>query len=185
MSEMGKHGQQAGKGLHILKEQLKLAPEIGLGLCCQTLNTVSRGARLGKLYIRSASSGVGKSRLSLADACYLAMDEIYDIQLKKWKPNNKAEPTLFITTELGMDEIQTMILAFVTGINEEKIQTFQQISEEFAALIIPKVWEREQRKVSRVATRLSISPKKVRRALRRAGILEHREEAGETEAAGE
>jgi tetratricopeptide (TPR) repeat protein len=46
-------------------------------------------------------------------------------------------------------------------------KTFQQITEEFAELIIPKVWEREGRKVSRVAARLSVSPKKVRRILGR------------------
>ena len=48
-------------------------------------------------------------------------------------------------------------------------KTFQQISEEFAELIIPKVWEREGRKISRVASRLSMSPKKVRRILSRVG----------------
>jgi tetratricopeptide (TPR) repeat protein len=48
-------------------------------------------------------------------------------------------------------------------------KTFQQISEEFAEIIIPKVWEREGRKVSRVAARLSVSPKKVRRILSRVG----------------
>jgi tetratricopeptide (TPR) repeat protein len=48
-------------------------------------------------------------------------------------------------------------------------KTFQQISEEFAEIVIPKVWMREGRKISRVATRLSISPKKVRRVLRNAG----------------
>jgi tetratricopeptide (TPR) repeat protein len=48
-------------------------------------------------------------------------------------------------------------------------KTFRQITEEFAELIIPKVWEREGRKVSRVATRLSVSPKKVRRILSRVG----------------
>ncbi len=48
-------------------------------------------------------------------------------------------------------------------------KTFQQITEEFAELIVPKVWEREGRKVSRVATRLSMSPKKVRRILNRVG----------------
>lgn len=48
-------------------------------------------------------------------------------------------------------------------------RTFQQITEEFAELIIPRVWEREGRKVSRVAARLSISPKKVRRILDRVG----------------
>jgi tetratricopeptide (TPR) repeat protein len=48
-------------------------------------------------------------------------------------------------------------------------KTFQQITEEFAELIIPKVWEREGKKISRVATRLSISPKKIRRILNRVG----------------
>ena len=50
-------------------------------------------------------------------------------------------------------------------------KTFQQLTEEFAAVVIPKVWEREGRKVARVATRLSVSPKKVRRVLQSAGLL--------------
>jgi hypothetical protein len=44
-------------------------------------------------------------------------------------------------------------------------KSFRKISDEFAAIVIPRVWEREGRKVSRVATRLRISPKKVRRIL--------------------
>jgi tetratricopeptide (TPR) repeat protein len=49
-------------------------------------------------------------------------------------------------------------------------KTFQQVTEEFAEIVIPKVWLREDRKISRVAERLSISPKKVRRILRNAGF---------------
>lgn len=48
-------------------------------------------------------------------------------------------------------------------------KTFQQITEEFAEIVIPNVWIREDRKIARVAQRLSISPKKVRRILRNAG----------------
>ena len=48
-------------------------------------------------------------------------------------------------------------------------RTFQQLTEEFARIVIPKVWEREGRKVSRVAEKLSISPKKVRRILHSRG----------------
>ena len=48
-------------------------------------------------------------------------------------------------------------------------KTFQQIAEEFAEIVIPKVWMREEKKIARVAERLSISPKKVRRILRNAG----------------
>ncbi len=50
-------------------------------------------------------------------------------------------------------------------------KTFQQITEEFAGIVIPKVWKREGRKISRVAARLSVSPKKVRRILSRLGLL--------------
>lgn len=50
-------------------------------------------------------------------------------------------------------------------------KTFQQVTEEFAEIVIPKVWLREDRKISRVAESLSISPKKVRRILRNAGFL--------------
>jgi tetratricopeptide (TPR) repeat protein len=50
-------------------------------------------------------------------------------------------------------------------------KTFQQVTEEFAEIVIPKVWQREGKKISRVADCLSISPKKVRRILRRAGLL--------------
>jgi tetratricopeptide (TPR) repeat protein len=48
-------------------------------------------------------------------------------------------------------------------------KSFRKISDEFAAIVIPRVWEREGRKVSRVAARLRISPKKVRRILAGAG----------------
>ncbi|MGO9940411.1 MAG: hypothetical protein ACLPH3_22310 [Terracidiphilus sp.] len=51
-------------------------------------------------------------------------------------------------------------------------KTFQQVSEEFAEIVIPRVWLREQKRISRVAERLSISPKKVRRILRNAGFLD-------------
>jgi tetratricopeptide (TPR) repeat protein len=50
-------------------------------------------------------------------------------------------------------------------------KTFREISEQFAEIVIPKVWEAEGRKIARVAARMAISPKKVRRALSRAGVL--------------
>jgi DNA-binding NtrC family response regulator len=65
--------------------------------------------------------------------------------------------------------IHDMLRAWSEGMVGEK--TFQQLSEEFAEIVIPKVWEREDRKISRVAQSLSISPKKVRRILRNTGLL--------------
>jgi tetratricopeptide (TPR) repeat protein len=66
----------------------------------------------------------------------------------------------------GIDE---MLRAWSEGIVGDK--TFQQVTEEFAELVIPKVWMREGRKIARVAEQLSISPKKVRRILHNVDLL--------------
>jgi tetratricopeptide (TPR) repeat protein len=63
--------------------------------------------------------------------------------------------------------VDPVLKAWSQGAVGEK--SFRQISDEFAEIVIARVWEREGRKVSRVATRLSISPKKVRCILARIG----------------
>jgi len=63
--------------------------------------------------------------------------------------------------------------AWSAGIVENT--SFHKMTEEFARIVIPKVWEREERKVSRVAAKLSISPKKVRRILQAAGLTAKQE----------
>jgi len=50
-------------------------------------------------------------------------------------------------------------------------KSLQDVVGDFEELLIRRVWEREGRKVSRVAQRLAVSPKKVRRALRHLGLL--------------
>jgi tetratricopeptide (TPR) repeat protein len=70
---------------------------------------------------------------------------------------------------LRASKIDDTLRAWSEGMLGDK--TFQQVTEEFAEIVIPKVWLREGRKVSRVAQRLSVSPKKVRRILRNAGLL--------------
>ncbi len=74
------------------------------------------------------------------------------------------------TRILRASSIDETLRAWSEGILGEK--TFQQVTEEFAEIVIPKVWQREGKKVSKVSTRLSISPKKVRRILRNVGLLE-------------
>jgi tetratricopeptide (TPR) repeat protein len=75
---------------------------------------------------------------------------------------------------LARTGVDTILREWSQGFVGEK--SFQQVSEEFAAIVIPRVWEREFRKVSRVAAKLSVSPKKVRRALQAAGIIDKKRE---------
>jgi len=111
-----------------LVTQLQVSPEVGPGLQGDIFNTVVRGARKGKFYIRSASSGTGKTRHSVGDACFLAYPVLYNSKKCKWEYHGSTEKVLFIATEQECEEIQTLILAYLTDINEEKI-IFGQYSE--------------------------------------------------------
>lgn len=112
---------QAGEYIDELIDSLMKNPEVGLPLYGPLINTVFRGARLKKFYLKSAPSGLGKSRTLLADAATIACNEIYDLELGTWIKTNEGQPTLLINTELEISEIQTMLLAFLSGVNEEHI----------------------------------------------------------------
>ena len=112
---------QAGEKMNELIENLQKRPEIGYPMYGPLINTITRGARLKKFYLRSAATGVGKTRSMIADACSIACDKIYDSEQGKWIENGTKEPTMFITTEQEVDEIQTMMLAFLSDVNENHI----------------------------------------------------------------
>ena len=112
---------QAGDRMNELIESLQKRPEIGYPMYGPLINTITRGARLKKFYLRSAATGVGKTRSMIADACAIACDRIYDTEKQAWVENGTKEPTIFITTEQEIDEIQTMMLAFLSGVNESHI----------------------------------------------------------------
>ncbi len=111
---------QVGQGLEALIERFKETPEIGVPLYGPLINTVTRGARLKKFYLRSAATGVGKTRSMIADACNIACNKIYDASFG-WINNGASQPTLFITTEQELEEIQTMMLAFLSMVDEDHI----------------------------------------------------------------
>ena len=112
--------QQAGDGIFDLIEKFKEHPEVGVPLYGPLINTVTRGARLKKFYLRSAATGIGKTRSMIADCCYIGCNKIYDENFG-WIGSGPAEPVLFITTEQELEEIQTMMLAFLSNVNEEHI----------------------------------------------------------------
>lgn len=117
------HQQSAmmGDGGREFKERLKRSPQFGVPLYGDYINTVTRGARLGKFYLRSAATGVGKSRSMIADACYLGCSQMYDTATGKWISTGTCQAVLYIATEQDLEECQTMCWAFLSGVNEEHI----------------------------------------------------------------
>ena len=122
----------AGDGAHDLLNRLRETPEIGYPLYDGMINTVTRGARRKKLYLRSAATGVGKTRSMIADACSIACDELYNIDRGEWVNNGTQESVIFISTEQELEEIQTMVLAFIANVNEEHIITGEYLEGEWS-----------------------------------------------------
>lgn len=110
----------AGFGLRDLIAELRENPEVGYPLDGEILNFAARGARLGKMYIYSSPTGHGKTRFLVGNACSLSLPYIKDGKIIK---KEDLTPVLFIATEMEPEEIQTLILAYVSGVDEEKILT--------------------------------------------------------------
>ena len=133
---------KAGDSIDALLDGLRDRPETGMPFSygweedghSELMNQVGLGARLGKFFLRSAASGVGKSRSLAADACMLACKHIWQnnqwIDLVKNPENSKRRGVLFISTELNVSELQTLFVSFISGVNEEKILTHEITPEE-------------------------------------------------------
>lgn len=117
----GVETKKVSSGIDNLISNLASSPEVGANFQGKIYNTITRGARKGKYYINSAASGTGKTRTLIGDACHIAYPVRYDIYSGKWIQDGDSEKVLFIATEQDIGEVQTMILAYLTNINEEKI----------------------------------------------------------------
>lgn len=123
--------EQAGEGLEELLQSFIDTPDYGYPMFGKYMNTITRGARLKKVYMRSAATGLGKTRTMMADACNFACSKIFNLNTRKWEYNGSKEPTLFISTEQEISELQTLALCFISGVNEEKILESKYTEDEY------------------------------------------------------
>jgi replicative DNA helicase len=65
----------------------------------------------------------------IADLCNIGCDEIYN-EMFGWIKNGTAEPVLYIVVEQDLEEVQTMMLAFLSAVNEEHILNNKYVGDE-------------------------------------------------------
>ena len=111
--------QDASDGIANIIDLFKEAPEVGEFLDGDIYNFAVRGARYGKFYLNSAASGHGKTRLMVGNAASLAFPKIDNDGNVVRK--EKYHKVLFVATEQDPTEIQTLLLANISGVNEGKI----------------------------------------------------------------
>ena len=122
----------AGAGLRELKEGFKQVPDMGMPLISPKCTTLFRGQRLKKLYMESSIPGGGKSRRAIGEAAHLAIPHFFDTVRNKWIETGLKESVLYISIELEPDEIQTPLIAYVSGVPENKILDGNYTQEEEA-----------------------------------------------------
>lgn len=61
------------------------------------------------------------TRISMADALTLSCEKYYDAGRGEWVNTGAQQNTLFVSVELDYDELQTMAVAFLSGVNEKKV----------------------------------------------------------------
>lgn len=116
------------EGIFELINELQESPDIGPMLEGEIFSTIVRGARAGKYYLKSASTSAGKSRTAIFDACRLAYPIRYSHEKStfireldnEWEPIHPRK-VLFIVTEMDKEELQTIMLAYLSGVNEDHI----------------------------------------------------------------
>ena len=118
-----------------LKEHKEQVNAWGYPFQSKYMTTVFRGMRGKKFMVRSSISGGGKSRNSMTEACNIGCDKIYDWTQKNWISTGEKNPVLFISTELTKEEIQDCVLAHISGIEEDRIAEWKDITEEEEAIL--------------------------------------------------
>jgi len=127
------------EGIADILEKAKEKADVGIPLQGEIFNEVCAGARKGIFVLRSAGSGTGKTRQAVGDACYIAFPFRYEEEQKKWVQTGSGKKALFIATEQTAEEIQKMVLAYLTGFNETKFR-YGGFTDEEQTIIRQALW---------------------------------------------
>lgn len=112
----------ANEGIRNLLEELNQDPVYGQPFLNDYLTAIFRGMQCGKYLIFSAGTGGSKTRTALSNLCNIAADEIYDMKLGTYVKNGISSPCTFISTELNLQQLQSIMLAVISGVNEDVIR---------------------------------------------------------------
>ena len=138
VDDVEEYGGDLGDGIDELVDSFAETPDVGYPFYDIYFTTVTRGARPGKFYLRSAATNVGKTRAAVADACYIGCSQIYSLKENKWISTGAAQPCLFIATEQSKEEIQPSALAFLSGVEEDHIRMHEYYAGEWERIVKAK-----------------------------------------------
>ena len=124
----GQKNSDPAVGIMNLIDELKKTPSVGPSLEGEIFSGACRGARSGCFFLKSASTSAGKTRTSVFDACHLCYprrwshtDNTFMEEIDKEGKVREPRKVLFIVTEMDKEELQTIMLAYLSGVDEDHI----------------------------------------------------------------
>jgi len=105
-------------------EEFKRTKNITLSYCSQYFTNITYGLKRGHFTIGSAATGVGKTRMSIANMCYSFAPKFYDKATKQWidNPHGDTNKALYIGTEMELlSEVEPIIWAYMADVNTDHI----------------------------------------------------------------
>ena len=125
LNSEGRDSKKAGVGGHEQKEKWKQDTAWGIGYSSSYLTTALHGVRKRRFNVKSAGTGVGKTRSSIADIGYACAPYYYDKSVEKWceNPNGKNNGALYIGTEMELlEEIDPILWAYIADVPQDHIE---------------------------------------------------------------
>jgi replicative DNA helicase len=116
--------RKAGDDAEELYELKKQFPSYGFGLESDYLNSITRGAQRKKVFLETRDTGMGKTRIAIKRLLNITAPYYWSFAKKTFieNPNGKDNSALYIGTEMELyEELEPMMWAFISGVDEEKI----------------------------------------------------------------
>ena len=116
--------RKAGVGGIELLESWKKDIAWGIGYSSGYLTEVTHGMRRRMFTVKSAGTGVGKTRTALADIAYACSPQYWDPKNQQWanNPNGMHNGALYIGTEMELEELDSILWAYIADVPQDHIK---------------------------------------------------------------
>lgn len=115
------------------KEEWKKTPAYGLSYASNYMTTITKGIQPRKFVVSSAGTGVGKTRLTIANLCHSFTPKYWDSNKMEFvkNPNGTQNAALYIGTEMELiTEIEPILWAYIADVPQEHIMTGRYYGDE-------------------------------------------------------
>ena len=117
--------KRAGTGGEEQLDSWKESTAWGLGYSSAYLTNILHGMRPRTFTVRSAGTGVGKTRMALADMAHACVPYYWDSHKKCWSanPNGTSNGAVYVGTEMELaSEIDPILWAYIADVPEDHIK---------------------------------------------------------------